>query len=122
MIKDIMPGTEEALLGKSSLGYIGFDPTAPSLTVGNLVAIMLLKHFQLAGHKPIVLMGGATGIIGDPSGRSKERVEMFLETIAYNLERQKEQFLRFLDFNDGPTGAEIGGKLKESTKTVKTSL
>jgi len=85
MIQDIMPGTEEALLNRSCSAYIGFDPTAPSLTVGNLVAIMLLVHFQRAGHKPYVLMGGATGMVGDPSGKSEERKQMSLDTIAYNV-------------------------------------
>ena len=69
MIRDIMPGTEEKLKEKSICGYVGFDPTAPSLQIGNLVAIMLLVHFQRAGHTPIALVGGATGMIGDPSGK-----------------------------------------------------
>ena len=73
MLQDIIPGTEEQLSEASTTGYIGFDPTAPSLTVGNLVPIMLLVHYQRAGHKPIALVGGATGMIGDPSGKDKER-------------------------------------------------
>ena len=107
MIQDIMPGTEEALLNRSCSAYIGFDPTAPSLTVGNLVAIMLLVHFQRAGHKPYVLMGGATGMVGDPSGKSEERKQMSLDTIAYNVEYQKKQFYKFLDFGTGDSKAEM---------------
>lgn len=107
MIQDIMPGTEEALLKETCSAYIGFDPTAPSLTVGNLVAIMLLVHFQRAGHKPYVLMGGATGMVGDPSGKSEERKQMSLDTIAHNLDHQKGQFYKFLDFTEGPVKAEL---------------
>jgi len=107
MIQDIMPGTEEALLNRSCSAYIGFDPTAPSLTVGNLVAIMLLVHFQRAGHKPFVLMGGATGMVGDPSGKSEERKQMSLDTITHNLEHQKKQFYKFLDFDNGESKAEM---------------
>lgn len=107
MIQDIMPGTEEALMKAPASAYIGFDPTAPSLTVGNLVAIMLLVHFQRAGHKPYVLMGGATGMVGDPSGKSEERKQMSLDTIAENLSHQKEQFLKFLDFEQGEQKAEL---------------
>lgn len=107
MIQDIMPGTEEALLANTCSAYIGFDPTAPSLTVGNLVAIMLLVHFQRAGHRPYVLMGGATGMVGDPSGKSEERKQMSLDTIAHNLAHQKGQFYKFLDFNEGESKAEM---------------
>ncbi len=107
MIQDMIPGTEEALLKESVSAYVGFDPTAPSMTVGNLVAIMLLVHFQRAGHKPFVLMGGATGMVGDPSGKSAERNQMSLDTIAENLKHQKEQFLRFLDFETEPNKAEL---------------
>jgi len=107
MVQDIMPGTEEALMKKPGVGYIGFDPTAPSLTVGNLVALMLLKHFQNCGHKPIVVMGGATGMIGDPSGKAEERKLLSLEKIHDNLTKQKAQFLKFLDFEEGPHQAEI---------------
>ena len=107
MIQDIMPGTEDALVKGPIAGYIGFDPTAPSLTVGNLVAIMMLVHFQRSGHKPFVLMGGATGMVGDPSGKSQERNQLSMETIETNLSHQKEQFLKFLDFNEGPSKAEL---------------
>jgi tyrosyl-tRNA synthetase len=105
MIQDATPGLEEALLQKITTAYIGFDPTAPSLTIGNYVQLMMLKQFQLHGHRPIVLMGGATGRIGDPSGKDKERELKSEEELDRNLNFQKEQFKKFLDFNDGPTGA-----------------
>lgn len=102
------PGLEEALEKGTITGYIGYDPTAPSLTIGNMVTIMLLKHLQLHGHKPIVLMGGATGRIGDPSGKDKERQLKSFEELDRNLSTQKEQFARFLDFSeDAPNGAII---------------
>jgi tyrosyl-tRNA synthetase len=88
-------------------GYVGFDPTAPSLQIGNLVPVMLLSHLQRAGGKPIVVLGGGTGLIGDPSGKSEERPLLDYETIAANASRQREQFARFLDFDDSPTGAEM---------------
>jgi tyrosyl-tRNA synthetase len=88
-------------------GYVGFDPTAPSLQIGNFATIMLLVHFQRAGHKPIALVGGATGMIGDPSGKSEERKLLSPEEIDYNLGRFKVQLSKFLDFGGGPTGAEI---------------
>ncbi len=81
--------------------YCGFDPTAPSLQLGNLMPIMLLRHFQLAGHKPIVLMGGGTGLIGDPSGKRSERPLLSKEQIREHLQRQRDQMARLLDF-DGP--------------------
>ena len=99
MIHDIMPGTEEFLLKESTAAYIGFDPTADSLHIGHLVSVMILKHFQLAGHKPIVLLGGATGMIGDPSGRSDERNLLSEETLRKNQEAIKKQLAKFLDFN-----------------------
>jgi len=107
MLQDIMPGTEASLMEKQRVGYIGFDPTAPSLTVGNLVAIMLLWHFQHCGHKPIVVMGGATGMIGDPSGKADERKLLTYEVIQENLAAQKKQFLKFLDFESGSGAAEL---------------
>lgn len=85
--------------------YIGYDPTAKSLQIGNLFAIITMKRFQMAGHKPYVLIGGATGMIGDPSGKSTERVLLTEEVIAANIEAQKKQFKIFLDFNDGANGA-----------------
>jgi tyrosyl-tRNA synthetase len=107
LIHDIMPGTEEQLNKEMTVGYVGFDPTADSLGVGNLVAIMLLKHLQVAGHKPIALVGGATGMVGDPSGKSEERNFLSEEQINHNLACQKKQLEKFLDFNSGENSAEI---------------
>jgi tyrosyl-tRNA synthetase len=107
MIHDIMPGTEEKLRGQSVCGYVGFDPTASSLQIGNLVAIMLLVQFQRAGHKPLALVGGATGMIGDPSGKSEERNLLSVDAIQYNLECFKKQLARFLDFGTSGNKAEI---------------
>lgn len=107
MIHDIMPGTEEQLAKEMTAGYIGFDPTADSLHIGNLVPVMLLVHLQRAGHKPFVLVGGATGMVGDPSGKSAERPLLSIETLNHNLEAQKAQFKRFLDFDCGDNSAEI---------------
>jgi tyrosyl-tRNA synthetase len=100
MLHDMTPGLEEALEKGMTTGYIGFDPTAPSLTIGNYVQIMLLKFWQLSGHKPIILMGGATGRIGDPSGKDKERELKTGNELDINLSFQKQQFLKFLDFGD----------------------
>jgi len=107
MIHDIMPGTEEQLAKELTAGYIGFDPTADSLHIGNLVPVMLLMHLQRAGHKPFVLVGGATGMVGDPSGKSAERPLLSIEALNHNLESQKAQFTRFLDFDCGDCSAEI---------------
>jgi tyrosyl-tRNA synthetase len=107
MIHDMMPGTEEALNKQVRSGYIGFDPTADSLHVGHLVQIMTLVHFQRAGHKPFALVGGATGMVGDPSGKSDERNLLDAETLNHNVECVKAQLSRFLDFNDSATGAEM---------------
>lgn len=98
MIHDSIRGTEAQLKKEQTAGYIGFDPTAPSLHIGNLAAIMLLKHFQLAGHKPIVLIGGATGMIGDPSGKAEERKLLDEETLRHNQAHIKKQLSKFLDF------------------------
>ena len=98
MIHDIMPGTEEALLKESVGGYIGFDPTADSLHIGSLVQIMTLVHFQKAGHKPYALVGGATGMVGDPSGKSQERNLLDETTLKHNVECVKLQLEKFLDF------------------------
>ncbi len=106
MIHDIMPGTEEALLKKSSGGYIGFDPTSDSLHIGSLVQIMTLVHFQKAGHKPYVLVGGATGMVGDPSGKSQERNLLDETTLKHNVECVKLQLKKFLDFK-GENAAEM---------------
>lgn len=99
MLHDIMPGTEEALNKESVGGYIGFDPTADSLHIGSLVQIMILLHFQRAGHKPIALIGGATGMVGDPSGKTKERNLLTKEQIDINLNGIKNQLEKILDFN-----------------------
>ena len=105
MIHDVMPGTEEQLAKEMTAGYIGFDPTSDSLHIGNLATLMLLKHFQLAGHKPVVLVGGATGMVGDPSGKSQERNLLDVETLNFNLEGQKRQLVKFLDFDCGENSA-----------------
>lgn len=99
MIHDITPGTEEQLKNEITTAYIGFDPSADSLHIGNLVGIMMLKHFQLKGHKPIALVGGATGMIGDPSGRSLERNLLDEKTLRHNQECIKKQLSKFLDFS-----------------------
>lgn len=99
MLSDVMPGTDELLKKERVSGYIGFDPTADSLGVGNLVQVMTLLHFQQAGHKPFALMGGATGMVGDPSGKSEERNLLSSDTLAQNLAGQKKQLERFLDFS-----------------------
>lgn len=101
LLHDNTAGLEDAFEHGTMTGYIGYDPTAPSLTIGNLVTIMLLKHLQLHGHNPIVVMGGATGKIGDPSGKDQERKLLTYDTLNENIARQTEQFKKFLDF-DGP--------------------
>lgn len=106
MLHDAMPGTEEHLMTGMQSAYLGIDPTADSLHIGHLVGVMMLRHFQLAGHKPYALIGGATGMIGDPSGKSAERNLLDETTLRYNQEALKEQLSRFLDFSsDGENGA-----------------
>ena len=108
MIQDIMPGTEEQLNKEMTTGYIGFDPTADSLHIGSLVPILLLVHFQKAGHKPIALVGGATGMVGDPSGKSEERNLLSEEALQKNVAGVKAQLEKFLDFNAAlPNAAEM---------------
>lgn len=108
MLHDMIPGTEELLnSGEIVKAYIGFDPTADSLGVGNLVQVMTLMHFQRSGHKPIALVGGATGMVGDPSGKSQERNLLDLEALEHNLQSQKKQLEKFLDFDCGANSAEI---------------
>ncbi|MEX2380727.1 MAG: tyrosine--tRNA ligase, partial [Vicingaceae bacterium] len=99
MVHNIMPGTREQLQKEMTTAYVGFDPTADSLHIGNLVPIMLLTHLQNAGHKPIALVGGATGMVGDPSGKSEERNFLNEEVLNHNLECQKKQLEKFLDFS-----------------------
>lgn len=106
MVHDVMPGAEEHLMEGMRSAYVGIDPTADSLHIGHLVSVMMLKHFQLAGHKPFALVGGATGMIGDPSGKSAERNLLDEETLRHNQEAIKGQLARFLDFeSDGPNSA-----------------
>jgi len=107
MLHDIMPGTEELLNKEMISGYIGFDPTSDSLGVGNLVQIMTLLHFQRSGHKPFALVGGATGMVGDPSGKSSERNLLSEDILNHNLSCQKKQLEKFLDFGCGKNSAEI---------------
>lgn len=105
MIHNVTPGTEEQLTKEMTAGYIGFDPTADSLHIGSLATLMLLKHFQMAGHKPVVLVGGATGMVGDPSGKSQERNLLDIDSLNFNLEGQKKQLVKFLDFDCGENSA-----------------
>ncbi|MBQ6694802.1 MAG: tyrosine--tRNA ligase [Bacteroidaceae bacterium] len=106
MIQDMTPGTEEQLQKELTMAYLGIDPTADSLHIGHLVGVMMLRHFQRSGHKPIALIGGATGMIGDPSGKSKERVLIDEERLRHNQEALKKQLSRFLDFDsDAPNAA-----------------
>ena len=107
MLHDIMPGTEELLNKGMVAGYIGFDPTADSLRVGSLAQIMTLIHFQRAGHKPFALVGGATGMVGDPSGKSVERNLLSEEVLQHNLEGIKSQLEKFLDFDCGANSAQM---------------
>lgn len=107
MLHDIMPGTEDVLNKEMTVGYIGFDPTSDSLGVGNMVQIMTLLHFQQAGHKPIALVGGATGMVGDPSGKSAERNLLDEKTLNHNLACQRKQLEKFLNFDCGANSAEI---------------
>ncbi|MGC9374580.1 MAG: tyrosine--tRNA ligase [Bacteroidales bacterium] len=99
MLHDIMPGTEEQLQKEMTTAYVGIDPTANSLHIGHLVSVMMLKHFQAAGHKPLVLVGGATGMIGDPSGKSQERNLLDEKTLRYNQDCLKKQLEKLLDFS-----------------------
>lgn len=108
MIHDIMPGTEEELMKGPAAAYVGIDPTGDSLHIGHLVSIMILKHFQNCGHKPYALVGGATGMIGDPSMKSQERNLLDEATLSHNVECIKKQLGRFLDFNsEAPNKAEL---------------
>ena len=108
MIQDMMPGTEEQLQKEMTSAYLGIDPTADSLHIGHLVGVMMLRHFQRCGHKPYALIGGATGMIGDPSGKSKERVLIDEPLLRHNQECIRKQLAKFLDFDsDAPNRAEL---------------
>ena len=107
MIHDIMPGTEEVLEKELCSAYVGIDPTADSLHIGHLVGVMMLKHFQLAGHRPLALIGGATGMIGDPSGKSAERNLLTEDELHHNQEALKAQLAKFLDFESGEANAAL---------------
>jgi tyrosyl-tRNA synthetase len=107
LIQDMMPGTEEQLAKEVTSGYIGFDPTADSLHIGSLVPIILLVHLQKAGHKPVALVGGATGMVGDPSFKSAERVMLSEDALQKNVEGIRGQLMKFLDFTPGPNCAEL---------------
>ena len=107
MIHDVMPGTEEQLEKEVTTAYVGFDPTSDSLHIGNLVTIMLLVHLQRAGHRPLALVGGATGMVGDPSGKSEERNLLDQNTLAFNQAGIQKQLEKFLDFEKGSNAAEI---------------
>jgi tyrosyl-tRNA synthetase len=107
MIHDVMPGAEDHLLEQMRSAYVGFDPTADSLHIGNLVPIMLLAHYQQCGHKPFALVGGATGMIGDPSGKSTERNFLDEKTLRHNQEAIKKQLAHFLDFDNGEKNAAV---------------
>jgi tyrosyl-tRNA synthetase len=107
MYNDMLPGTEELLNKEMVTGYIGFDPSSDSLGIGNMVQIMTLLHFQSCGHKPVALVGGATGMVGDPSGKSQERNLLNEEVLKHNQECIEKQLRKFLDFNSGANAAEL---------------
>ena len=107
MLHDAMPGTEEQLQKEMTLAYVGIDPTADSLHIGHLVSVMMLKHFQLCGHKPIALLGGATGMIGDPSGKSQERNLLDVKTLRKNQDGIKKQLAKFLNFEENTPNAAL---------------
>lgn len=107
LLHDAIPGTQELLNKEQVTAYIGFDPTADSLHIGNMVPIMMLTLFQKAGHKPIALVGGATGMVGDPSGKSAERKLLDLDSLNANLEGQKKQLMKFLEFENGDNAAKL---------------
>src|SRR5678816_437855 len=107
MVQDIIPGTEEQLNKEMTAGYIGFDPTADSLHIGNLVPIILLIHLQKAGHRPVALVGGATGMVGDPSGKSEERNLLSEEALQKNVDGIRRQLEKYLDFNPSNPSAAL---------------
>ena len=105
IVHQMMPGTEERLSGGMQTAYLGIDPTADSLHIGHLCGVMMLRHFQRCGHKPLALVGGATGMIGDPSGKSQERNLLNEETLRHNVECIKKQMGRFIDLDRDATNA-----------------
>src|SRR5512135_2084510 len=105
LIQDIMPGTEEQLCKEPTAGYVGFDPTADSLHIGSLIPIIVLMHLQKFGHKPIALVGGATGMVGDPSGKSEERNLLSEDILQKNIAGVKAQLEKFLDFDPSKPNA-----------------
>src|SRR5436189_4159231 len=105
LIQDMIPGTEEQLNKEMTTGYVGFDPTADSLHIGSLIPIVLLVHLQKSGHKPVALVGGATGMVGDPSGKSEERNLLSEDILQHNLSCIKTQLQKFLDFNEDKSNA-----------------
>jgi tyrosyl-tRNA synthetase len=107
LVQDMIPGTDEMLANEKTAGYIGFDPTSDSLHIGSLLPIMILVHFQRAGHTPIALVGGATGMVGDPSGKSKERNLLTADQIQANIDGIKKQLSQFLDFDSNDNAAKI---------------
>lgn len=107
LLHDAMPGTQELLNTEQVTGYVGFDPTADSLHIGNLVPITQLMHFQRAGHIPVALVGGATGMVGDPSGKTDERKLLDVETINHNIACQKAQLEKFIEFGEGGNKAKM---------------
>jgi tyrosyl-tRNA synthetase len=107
LVQDMIPGTDEMLANEKTAGYIGFDPTSDSLHIGSLLPIMILVHFQRAGHTPIALVGGATGMVGDPSGKSKERNLLTVDQIQANIDGIKKQLSQFLDFDSNDNAAKI---------------
>ena len=107
LVQDMIPGTDEMLANEKTAGYIGFDPTSDSLHIGSLLPIMILMHFQRAGHTPIALLGGATGMVGDPSGKSKERNLLTADQIQANIDGIKKQLSQFLDFDSNDNAAKI---------------
>ena len=112
MIHSIMPGTQEQLQKEMSTAYVGIDPTADSLHIGHLVSVMILKHFQMCGHRPIALVGGATGMIGDPSGKSQERNLLDEKTLRHNQEAIKKQLAKLLDFESDSQRGDAGEQLR----------
>ena len=107
MVHDMMPGTEELLQKELTTAYVGIDPTADSLHIGHLVSIMMLKHLQRCGHRPVALVGGATGMIGDPSGKSAERNLLDENTLRHNQDCIKRQLAKFLDFDSNSPNAAL---------------